>query len=85
MHNDSGNTNCVTQTLNNIQSTTGSLSLSNIIGLTTKAPNLPANVTCTNCIKQAYNIINAAYPSLLASASSDLNTQCGASFLGMPQ
>jgi len=75
-----GNTNCITQTLTNLQNTVGTLSISNIANLTTalQSPNVPQNVSCTNCIKAATNIIRTDMPGLLNDQS--LQTQCGASF-----
>jgi hypothetical protein len=79
---DSG-TNCITQTLTNIQSILGTLSISNIGDVITKATattNLPTNVTCTNCVKQAYNVLNTDFPSTASSLTSGLDSECGASF-----
>ncbi|KAJ6499176.1 hypothetical protein C8R45DRAFT_106585 [Mycena sanguinolenta] len=80
---DSG-TNCITQTLTNIQSILGTLSIDNIGTVITNAftstSSLPANVSCTNCVKQAYNILNQDFPSAASSVGSDLNSECGASF-----
>ncbi|KAF5370757.1 hypothetical protein D9758_001968 [Tetrapyrgos nigripes] len=77
-----GNTKCITQTLNNIQDMVGPLSPSNVmnIGASLGSSDIPSNVTCTNCIKEAYNIINQDFPGLLSDAQSDLQSQCGASF-----
>ncbi|KAI3618582.1 hypothetical protein WG66_016504 [Moniliophthora roreri] len=79
-----GNTNCVTQTLTNIQNTVGTLSPNNIVDIvannSTQASLLNAqNITCTNCIKAAYNTINTDFP-LGSDAQSELQQQCGASF-----
>ncbi|KAF9012439.1 hypothetical protein BDQ17DRAFT_1232492 [Cyathus striatus] len=77
-----GNTNCVTQTLTNLQSVTGTLTLSEISALISNPPtNLPSNVTCTNCVKAAYNIVNQTAPSLVSDVTSSLQSQCGTSFL----
>jgi len=79
---DSG-TNCITQTLTNIQSILGTLSLSNIGDVIAKAvttTSIPSNVTCTNCVKQAYNVLNQSFPSTASSLTSELNSECGASF-----
>jgi hypothetical protein len=80
---DSG-TNCVTQTLTNIQNVVGTLTLSNILSLAVNPAgiNLPSNVTCTDCIKEAYNIIEENYPSLLSGEQSTLQSTCGSSFTG---
>ncbi|KAJ7346751.1 hypothetical protein DFH08DRAFT_200862 [Mycena albidolilacea] len=79
---DSG-TNCITQTLTNIQSILGTLSISNIgtiIANAVTTTNLPSNVTCSNCVKEAYNVLNTDFPSAASSLTSDLNNQCGANF-----
>ncbi|KAJ6594025.1 hypothetical protein B0H19DRAFT_1246741 [Mycena capillaripes] len=79
---DSG-TNCITQTLTNIQNILGTLSISNIGDVIQKAfttTSVPSNVTCTNCVKQAYNVLNKDFPSTASALSSELNSQCGASF-----
>ncbi|KIM40213.1 hypothetical protein M413DRAFT_446381 [Hebeloma cylindrosporum] len=76
-----GDTNCVTQTLTNIQDTVGTLSLTNLAQIALNPPtSLPANVTCTNCVKAAYNIINTDVPSIVADVAPALQSQCGASF-----
>ncbi|KAJ7178407.1 hypothetical protein C8R43DRAFT_457182 [Mycena crocata] len=82
---DSG-TNCVTQTLTNVQAILGTLSLDNVGGViekavTTTASSIPSNVTCTNCIKEAFNIVNADFPSMASSASSAIQSECGADFI----
>ncbi|KAF7361788.1 hypothetical protein MVEN_00523000 [Mycena venus] len=79
---DSG-TNCITQTLTNIQSILGTLSISNIGDVITKAAtttSLPTNITCTDCLKQAYNVLNTDFPSTASSLTSELDSECGASF-----
>ncbi|KAK7472753.1 hypothetical protein VKT23_000863 [Stygiomarasmius scandens] len=77
-----GNTKCVTQTLTNIQDMVGTLSISNVgnIGANIASSDVPSNVTCTDCIKEAYNIINEDFPSLVSDAQSDLQSQCGSDF-----
>lgn len=84
----SGNTNCITETLTNIQNLVGNLSLTNIEGLV--ASGFPSNVStndtssvlCTDCVKAAYNVINTDFPSLISSEQSTLQSQCGSSFTG---
>ncbi|KAJ7594410.1 hypothetical protein C8J56DRAFT_436732 [Mycena floridula] len=79
---DSG-TNCITQTLQNIQTAVGgTLSVNKIVSLAANSTsvNIPSNVTCTNCVKQAYNVVQASFPSLIGGETSTLQTQCGASF-----
>ncbi|KAF9474545.1 hypothetical protein BDN70DRAFT_866068 [Pholiota conissans] len=76
-----GSTNCVTQTLTNIQNAVGNLSISNIAQIIANPPStIPANVSCTDCIKAAYNVINHDVPSLVSDSASSLQSQCGASF-----
>ncbi|KDR75769.1 hypothetical protein GALMADRAFT_248455 [Galerina marginata CBS 339.88] len=75
-----GDTNCITQTLTNVQNIVGTLSLTNIIKLASTSPDLPANVTCTNCVKAAYNIVGQNIPSLVSDSAPALQSQCGASF-----
>ncbi|KAF8897059.1 hypothetical protein CPB84DRAFT_1781457 [Gymnopilus junonius] len=77
-----GNTNCVTQTLTNIQNVVGPLTLNNIVQIASNATTttLPSNVTCTNCVKAAYNIINSAIPSLTSDSAPAVQSECGASF-----
>ncbi|KAJ6587045.1 hypothetical protein DFH09DRAFT_977461 [Mycena vulgaris] len=79
---DSG-TNCITQTLTNIQAILGTLSLNNIGDVVANAfttTSIPTNVTCSNCVKQAYNVLNADFPSTASSAASALQSECGSSF-----
>ncbi|KAF8345952.1 hypothetical protein F5887DRAFT_849951, partial [Amanita rubescens] len=76
-----GNTNCITETLNNIQTATGqNITLSNFISVLSLAGNLPSNVTCTACEKAAYNIVAQQQPTLASSAQSALQSKCGADF-----
>ncbi|KAJ4483284.1 hypothetical protein J3R30DRAFT_1757052 [Lentinula aciculospora] len=79
---EDGNTNCVTETLTNLQDVVGNLTLTSIAGLVASGSNtsIPSNVTCSNCVKAAYNTVNTAFPDLLGSESSTLQDQCGASF-----
>ncbi|KAJ7091263.1 hypothetical protein C8R44DRAFT_891660 [Mycena epipterygia] len=81
---DSG-TNCITQTLTNIQAILGTLSISNvgevIENAFTTSTNIPSNITCTNCVKEAYNVLNGDFPSTASSAASPLQSECGSSFL----
>ena len=81
---DSGN-NCVTETLTNIQNVVGQLNLTEIVSIIANPTgvNLPANVTCTNCTKAAYNVINGNYPSLVSGEASAIESQCGSSFTGV--
>ncbi|KAJ7045642.1 hypothetical protein C8F04DRAFT_1206487 [Mycena alexandri] len=81
---DSG-TNCITETLTNIQAILGTLSLSNIGTVIANAfttTTVPSNITCSNCVKQAYNVLNKDFPSTASSLTSELDSQCGANFTG---
>jgi len=80
-NNDSG-TNCLVQTLTNVQTTYGSLSINSIdttLAAIEKTTSLPTNITCTDCIKEAYNLVNASFPSISPTLSSELSV-CGANF-----
>ncbi|KAJ7287771.1 hypothetical protein C8J57DRAFT_595654 [Mycena rebaudengoi] len=41
---------------------------------------IPSNVTCTNCSKGVYNILNKNFPNEVSSQSAPLQSQCGSSF-----
>ncbi|KAF8070563.1 hypothetical protein FPV67DRAFT_1624192 [Lyophyllum atratum] len=76
-------TNCITKTLTNIENITGPLSISSVVALALN-PNvnqIPSNITCSNCIKAAYTIINHDIPSLVSDAGPSAQSQCGASFI----
>lgn len=81
-----GNTNCVTQTLTNIQDVVGPLSPNNIVQIAADASSQASllnqsNISCTNCIKAAYNVINEDFPGLINDeAKSQVQQECGASF-----
>ncbi|KAI0356253.1 hypothetical protein OH77DRAFT_1423864 [Trametes cingulata] len=84
---DTSNNNslCLTETLNNLEPYTGALSVSNIESLASQimggtVPNLPSNVTCTDCTKAAYNIVQQKFGDLTSGFSSDISSTCGASF-----
>ena len=75
-----GSTNCINQTLSAMQSTFGSIDSPNKL-VSDLTSSLPSNITCTDCNKAIYNLINQASPSV----ASKLNTtvaQCGANFTG---
>jgi len=78
-----GNDNCVVQTLTNLQTVTGDLtSVGNVLGLLNiDVTDLPTNITCTNCVKAAYNTISADVPSINPDVSSFLSNKCGATFV----
>ncbi|KAI0695974.1 hypothetical protein C8T65DRAFT_583856 [Cerioporus squamosus] len=85
---NNSNTLCVTEALNSIEPYTGQLSVSNIESIATTImsggaiPNVPSNVTCTDCVKGAYSIVAQNFGDLIpSSVSSDLSSTCGASFV----
>ncbi|KAJ7072215.1 hypothetical protein C8F01DRAFT_1243288 [Mycena amicta] len=80
--NDASGTNCLVQTLNNIQSTYGQLSISSFQSTLSNieaTTSLPTNITCTTCLKQALNLIDENFPSTGATLKSDVE-QCGSNF-----
>lgn len=77
-----GNTNCVTQTLTNIEAVTGTLTITRVGALLAggwTSVTLPPNVTCTNCIKASYNILNQVDSDYFPNTT--LTETCGASFV----
>lgn len=89
----SGSTNCVTQTLTNFQNFYGPLSVYHYLDLlfSTAGPNAPAiadppaNITCTDCLKDMYTIISkdsVASGLLDAESKNQIATQCGSGFVG---
>ena len=82
--NFSNGTNCLASTLNDIQSVSGPLTLNSLIQLVTlgNVPNIPSNVTCSDCTKAAYNILRSDVPSIVSDTSGELQQQCGANFTG---
>jgi hypothetical protein len=83
----SGGMNCVVQFLTNIQAIVGTISVSNIMNLfgNITDSDLPTNITCTDCNKAIFNVVNNQSIRPLASVAADLSPalqrQCGASFL----
>jgi hypothetical protein len=78
------NTLCVTETLTNIQNLAGTLSADNIANVIANLKGMtsfPANITCTDCIKQMYNIFKNQFPTEVSGLADPLQSQCGASFL----
>ncbi|KAK7053407.1 hypothetical protein VNI00_004033 [Paramarasmius palmivorus] len=68
-----GNTNCVTQTLTNIQDVVGPLSPNNIVQIAADA--------LQSSFLAAYNVINEDFPALINDeAKSQVQQECGASF-----
>ena len=84
------NTLCITETLNNLQPYTGDLTITNLESYVStimsggSIPNIPSNVTCTDCVKGVYSVLNSGLGSFLPSTiSSYFQSTCGASFTGM--
>ncbi|TDL24252.1 hypothetical protein BD410DRAFT_767437 [Rickenella mellea] len=82
------NTLCVTSTLNAAQNASGTtLTLANVLTvltqLVTGSSTFTKEVTCTNCIKAAYNILKQDDPALATATqvTAAFSTTCGASFL----
>lgn len=79
-----GNTICLTELLTSIEQSTGPLNIQSIIGFVmgsgSPLQNIPRNVTCSDCVKAAYNILNQDVPSLVSDAAPALQTECGSSF-----
>jgi hypothetical protein len=79
----SANKLCVTETLTTIQSMFGAITISGIPGIITNissTTSLPGNITCTDCVKQAYNIVNKAYPDQSSDLATSLQSECGSNF-----
>lgn len=82
------NTLCLTETLTNLEPYTGTLTVSNIEAVASQivagtVPSVPSNVTCTDCSKAAFNLVEQNFNGLLSGYSSDVSTTCGSSFVGM--
>ncbi|KAG8213637.1 hypothetical protein J3R82DRAFT_10326 [Butyriboletus roseoflavus] len=81
----SANTLCATEQLTEIQSSTTTLSINNIVGMATmamtgKTMSIPQNVTCSNCSKAAYTILAKDFPTLLTNEQATFQSECGSSF-----
>ena len=81
---------CVTETLTNIQNATGTtLSTSGIAQLfgqlqSGQLSNIPPSAICTNCTKEAYNIVNGQFPGLATgtvNVMGNVSSVCGADFV----
>jgi len=81
------NTLCATTLLDDLQQVTGSLSLSNISALPQivmgSSFGLPTYITCSDCVKQAYNILKQEVPEVATSTdvTNAFQSQCGSTFL----
>ncbi|KAK0195467.1 hypothetical protein F5146DRAFT_922551, partial [Armillaria mellea] len=74
---------CVTETLRGIESSVGTLSVDRIVsflGGQASFSSLPSNVTCSNCTKAAYNILQEADPALVGNGTESIQSQCGEAF-----
>ncbi|KAI8993832.1 hypothetical protein BD414DRAFT_264899 [Trametes punicea] len=85
---DTNNNNalCVTETLTNIQPYTGQLTLSNLESLVSQTaggslPDVPSNVSCTDCVKAMYNVLQNNVGDLFSGLSGDFSSKCGTSFI----
>ncbi|EMD32049.1 hypothetical protein CERSUDRAFT_88347 [Gelatoporia subvermispora B] len=84
---DSSNSNtlCVTETLVNVQQSTGNLTVDNIESLVTQVmsgsvPNIPESAICQDCTQAAYSILSQALPSIFSQTTSFVSSVCGQSF-----
>lgn len=77
---------CVTEVLNNIQSQVGTITKDNAQEIASEIASgsitLGSNVTCTDCTKAVYNLVEQADPSVASTYNSTVASQCGASFTG---
>jgi hypothetical protein len=85
LKNSGSNQLCSTETLNNIQGLLGTLSkdnMPNIMAEVQSMTSIPSNITCTDCIKEAYNILTMEQPDLVSGTglNSIVNDQCGSNF-----
>ncbi|EPT02622.1 hypothetical protein FOMPIDRAFT_128132 [Fomitopsis schrenkii] len=75
---------CVTEVLNNIQSQVGTITKDNAQEIASEIASgsitLGSNVTCTDCTKAVYNLVEQADPSVASTYNSTVASQCGASF-----
>jgi hypothetical protein len=77
-----GSTFCLTETLTNVETVTGPLTLSNLAKIAQNPPtSLPANITCTDCNKEVYNIFAKDFPASVTTLTPALQSQCGAAFV----
>jgi hypothetical protein len=76
---------CATELLTDIQASVGTLSITSLVqiipNLLSGSASIPQTVTCSDCVKQTYNVVQQNFPGLLGSgASSALGTACGSAF-----
>ncbi|KAJ8077322.1 hypothetical protein AAF712_004197 [Marasmius tenuissimus] len=81
----SGNEKCITKELKAVESSIGTLSVDNIVKLVSTLSfnnqTIPKDVYCSDCTKAAYNAINEDFPGTFDDSKSDIQQQCGASFV----
>jgi len=69
---------CVTETLTNVETVTGPLTIANI---SAEPPtSLPSNVSCTDCNKASYNILVKEAPPIASTVQNALQTVCNSTF-----
>ena len=77
---------CITQTLSNVESVTGPLTISKIrqIVPTIATGSLDGVNLCTPCVKQIYNVAKTDFPTIFGAGdvASNVQAKCGASFVG---
>jgi len=84
---DTANQLCVTQTLVNLESVVGQLSLDDLsfFNLFDDVGKLLASgisdLACTSCVKEAFTLTNQAFPDVVSSIDGTVEDVCGASFL----
>lgn len=86
----SNNQLCVTQTLSNIQTASGTLTIDKLLQIvsgifTGQASPVNGTNLCTPCVKQIYNVAKNDFPAIFGQGTtitSDAQNTCGASFVG---
>lgn len=77
---------CVTELLNNIQSQVGTITKDNAQEIASEIAageiTLGSNVTCTDCTKAMFDVVEQTDSSIVNTYNSTVVGQCGASFTG---
>lgn len=81
---------CITQTLSNIQTASGTLTLDRLLQIvpdivTGQTDSINGTKLCTPCVKQIYNVAKTDFPAIFGqgtSIASNQQTNCGTSFVG---
>jgi len=90
----SGHPLCVTELLNDLQSSIGTLSVNNIVSIvqgvingTSSGISIPKNVTCNDCTEAAWAIIKGDFPDLASdnTVTGPISSQCGSDFVTASQ